>query len=79
MPWPPSDSKDFALVVIFIRLVLGAGEIAHSDKLLQGRATSRHVLSLCYRYILPIILRFLVLYFFRMPWNIKTLLIVNAI
>lgn len=61
----PSDSKDFALVVILVRLVLGAGEIAHGDKLLQGRATSRNVLSLCYSYVLSIFFRFLVLYFFQ--------------
>lgn len=59
---PPSDSKDSALVVIFIRLVLGAGEITRSDKLLQGRATSRHVLSLCY--IVSVFFRFLVVFFF---------------
>lgn len=53
------------MVVIFIRLVLAAGEIAHSDKFLQGRATSRHVLSLRYSYIFSIFFRFLVLYFFQ--------------
>lgn len=52
-------------MVIFIRLVLGAGEIAHSDKLLQGRATSRHVLSLCYSYILSVFFRFLDVFFFQ--------------
>lgn len=71
VPWPPSDSKDSALLVIFIRLVLGAGEITHSDKLLQGRATSRHVLSLCYSYVVSVFFRFLVVFFFRVLWNIK--------
>lgn len=40
-------------------------EIAHSDKLLQGRPSCKRVLSLWYSYIFSIFFRFLVLDFFH--------------